>query len=185
MENVSYDEEFIENLKSKMVKKLGKYRKYNVEKAVECFIRKNILCIDYNPIECRDNPLAKELYREFAEIIRNYRPKDCSIRRFIFTVKNLYRRVIEILAANDLIYNPVTFSLNPEYLRQIYPFFKHYNPICVAVAIASLNVPNIPITRICDVVSSADDFKGCDPGSLTGMVYKARNTLVEKRLMPY
>ncbi len=185
MENIPYDEEFIEELKNRMIKKLGKYRKFDVERAVECFIRKNILCIDYNPIDCSENPLAKELNREFIELIKKYRPKDCSVRRFVFTVRTLYRSVLEIMTDNNMVDRPVTFSLNPDYLKRLYPLFKHYNPICVAVAVASLNVPEVPITRICDVISSSERFKGCDPGSLTGMVYKARNMLIEKDLKPY
>ena len=185
MEKIHDNEEFIEELKKLMVKKLGKYRKYNVEKAVECFIRKNILCIDYNPMECADNPLAKELNREFIELVKKYRPKDCSVRRFVYTVRTLYRGVLEVLIENDIISSPVLFSLSPDYLRGLYPLFKHFNPICVAVAIASLYAPKVPITKICDIISNSENFKGCDPGSLTGMVYKARNTLIENNLKPY
>ncbi len=178
-------DELYRRLREVMVSKLGKYRKYNVERAVDCFIRKNVLCIEYNPVECEDNPLLKELRREFMDLVKMYRPKDCSIRRFSYTVRYLYRRILQILAGEDLLTRPVKFTLDLEYLNNIYPFFKHYNPICVAVALASLAIPDLSITRICDVISSSEYFHGCDPGSLTGMVYKARNMIVEKGLNPF
>ena len=168
-----------------MIKKLGKYRKYNVEQAVDCFIRKNILCIEYNPVECEENPLMKELRREYMELVKKYRPRDCSIKRFSFTVRYLYRMILQILAGEDILTSPVKFTLDIDYLRGIYPLFKHYNPICVAVALASLAVPNASITKICEVISSSEYFRGCDPGSLTGMVYKARNIIVENGLNPF
>ena len=183
-ENLDY-EKIMGELKNEMIRRLGKYRKYDVEKAVDCFIRKSVLCMEYNPVECDDNPLMKELRREFIDIVKKYRPRNCSIRRFVFTVKYLYRKILQILAGENLLTYPVTFTLDDKYVESLYPMFKHYNPICVAVALASLAVSDTPITRICDVVSSSEYFSGCDPGSLTGMVYKARNIIIEKSLNPF
>lgn len=183
-ENI-YDESLLEDLKNMMIEKLGKYRKYDVEKAVECFIRKNVLCIDYDPIECSDNPISKELGRRFIDVIKRYRPRDCSLRRFIHTVRSIYRSILEILIERDLVKSPVLFSLDPKYLEKIYPIFKHYNPISIAAAIASITIPDIAVTRICDIISSTEVFGGCDPGSLTGMVYKARSILLDNGLIPY
>jgi len=180
-----YDERLLNDLKNMMIEKIGKYRKYDVERAVDCFLRKNVLCIDYDPIRCSDNPISKELSRRFIDIVKRYRPKDCSMRRFIYTVKSIYRNILEILIQRDLVKSPVLFSLDPDYLRKIYPIFKHYNPISIAAAIASITVPDVAVTRICDIISSTDVFRGCDPGSLTGMVYKAKSILLDNGLIPY
>jgi len=162
------------NIYQKIRVEMGKYRKYDIDEAIECFIRKHILCMEYNPVTCRRNRLVREIYRNYIGLVSKYRVRDCNYLRFSGMVRYYYKLAYQTLSELGYLEKNGDDWLSEDLVRWIYAKAKHIDPVGVSAFLIYERVDGLPVRRVANILVSRKVFKGYDSESIVSLIYRLK-----------
>ncbi len=173
-EELGIDPAVLIELRRTIYNEIGRYRKYDVDEAIECFIRKHILCIEFNPKKCRDNRFVRDIYRHYIEYVRKYKPVDCTYRRFSRTIRFFYKKGFETLANLGYLKEDEYTELDEELIRELYRRMKHIDPVGIAAYILHHKVGSLPIRRVANILIRRGVLEGYEAEAVTSLIYRVK-----------